>query len=201
MIKKISEKIKLSKEGWRDILYIVATVIIIAIITGFFIWSMRIIIKAINTAFFGINQDISSEILSFDLIGFNKIAPRLNINFSLFSETTPSSITEESVPIVEQQKEIIVDISKISLKILNGTTISGLAGSWKTKFIEAGFIKENISTGNANKRDYSGITITNNSSDAIIKKVVEVFGQSNISIKLEKDDNLNENAFTIIIGK
>lgn len=200
MIKKISEKIKLSKEGWRDILYIATTVIIIAIIAGFFIWSMRIIVQAINTAFFGINQDISSEILSFDLIGFNKIAPRFNINFSLFSETTPSS-TEESVPIIEQQKEIIVDISKIYLKILNGTTMSGLAGSWKTKFIEVGFIKENISTGNANKRDYSGITIINNSSDAIIKKVVEVFGQINISIKLEKDDNLDENTFTIIIGK
>ena len=134
-MKKFLEKIKLSKELWRDILYITATVIIIAIIAGFFIWSIRIIIKAVNAAFFKINQDISSEILSFDLVGFAKIAPRLNISFSLEEatgisnppEVAPLPVIEEPVLIVEQPieqpKEIIIDIFKISLKILNGTTM------------------------------------------------------------------------------
>lgn len=212
----ILEKIKsLSKEAKRDALYIAATVILIAIVAGFFIWSMKIAINAVDAAFFGAKKDVSSKVLSFDLIGFSKIAPKFNIQFS---SGESAIIPEAQVKIPEESKIVptastsvaeipastpaaIINISKISLKILNGTTISGLAGSWKTKFINAGFKTENISTGNADRRDYKGLTVKHNSSDTTAKKITDVLNQSNLSIKLEKDNNLGENIFTIIIGK
>ncbi len=213
MIKKFSEKIKLSKEGWKDISYIAATIIVVAVIAGFFIWSVKIVISAIDAAFFGINQNIFSEILSFDLIKFAKIAPRLNIRFPLeegIGISNPSEIALPSVAegststitqLIEQPKEIAVDISKISLKILNGTKILGLAGNWKNKFMEAGFITENISTGNADKKDYLNISISYNASSEALAKISDVLQSENLSIKASKDIKLSENSFVIIIGK
>lgn len=105
--------------------------------------------------------------------------------------------------LIETSAEIIEDIgiSNIKLEILNGTIAPGLAAFWKEKFTGAGFLANNIKTGNADKRDYFGITVYYNSTEAIFGKVSAVLNQSNLPIKTEKDVKLDNISFKIIIGK
>ena|SRR3989344_9546150 len=192
------------KEKQQDILYVLATVLIIGVIAGLFIWSISIVFKAVDAAFFVNQKDINEDILKFDFEGFKKIAPRLNINFELESavqEPVPliAAIPEEVATTTVQ--EIPVDISLINLEILNGTATKGLAADWKEKFVAAGFKAENIKTGNADNKNYSGIAIYHNAAEGALAKITDVFSQNNVSTKTEIDLKLDGISFIIIIGK
>lgn len=101
-------KIKLiSKEKKRDALYMAAMLVIIILIIGIFIFSLNIVIRAIDAAFINGGEDVSSEILSFNLNDFAKIASRLGINFN------PAEALKENIvpaPVIEQP--IIVPLSQ-----------------------------------------------------------------------------------------
>lgn len=87
------KKIKLiSKEKKRDVLYMTVTLIIVILITGIFIFSLNIVLRAIDATFVIGGEDVSSEILSFDLDNFAKVASRLGISFNL-SETPKENIS------------------------------------------------------------------------------------------------------------
>ena len=196
------------KEKQQDILYVLATVLIIGVIAGLFIWSISIVFKAVDAAFFVNQKDINEDILKFDFEGFKKIAPRLNINFELepaVQEPVPS--VQEPVPSVPEEvatttiQEIPVDISLINLEILNGTATKGLATDWKEKFAAVGFKAENIKTGNADNKNYSGIAIYHNAAEKALAKITDVFSQNSISTKTEIDLKLDGISFIIIIGK
>ena len=192
------------KEKQQDILYVLATVLIIGVIAGLFIWSISIVFKAVDAAFFVNQKDINEDILKFDFEGFKKIAPRLNINFELESavqEPVPliAAIPEEVATTTVQ--EIPVDISLINLEILNGTATKGLATDWKEKFAAVGFKAENIKTGNADNKNYSGIAIYHNAAEKALAKITDVFSQNSISTKTEIDLKLDGISFIIIIGK
>ncbi|MEK7062181.1 MAG: hypothetical protein AAB940_00360 [Patescibacteria group bacterium] len=94
------KKFKLiSKEKKRDALYMAATLIIVILITGIFIFSLNIVLRAIDAAFVIGGEDVSSEILSFNLDDFAKVASRLGISFN------PSEVLKENIvpaPIIEQ---------------------------------------------------------------------------------------------------
>ena len=196
------------KEKQQDILYVLATVLIIGVIAGLFIWSISIVFKAVDAAFFVNQKDINEDILKFDFEGFKKIAPRLNINFELepaVQEPVPS--VQEPVPSVPEEvatttiQEIPVDISLINLEILNGTATKGLATDWKEKFAAVGFKAENIKTGNADNKNYSGIAIYHNAAEGALAKIIDVFSQNSVSTKTEIDLKLDGISFIIIIGK
>jgi|SRR3989344_4631317 len=196
------------KEKQQDILYVLATVLIIGVIAGLFIWSISIVFKAVDAAFFVNQKDINEDILKFDFEGFKKIAPRLNINFELepaVQEPVPS--VQEPVPSVPEEvatttiQEIPVDISLINLEILNGTATKGLAADWKEKFAVAGFKAENIKIGNADNKNYSGIAIYHNAAEGALAKIIDVFSQNSVSTKTEIDLKLDGISFIIIIGK
>ena len=199
------------KEKQQDILYVLATVLIIGVIAGLFIWSISIVFKAVDAAFFVNQKDINEDILKFDFEGFKKIAPRLNINFELepaVQEPVPS--VQEPVPLTAAipeevatttVQEIPVDISLINLEILNGTATKGLATDWKEKFAAVGFKAENIKTGNADNKNYSGIAIYHNAAEKALAKITDVFSQNSISTKTEIDLKLDGISFIIIIGK
>ena len=74
-----------------------ATLVIIILIIGIFIFSLNIVIRAIDAAFIIGGEDVSSEILSFNLDDFVKA--RLGISFNP-SETPKENIIP--VPIIEQ---------------------------------------------------------------------------------------------------
>lgn len=72
----------ISKEKWRDVSYIAATVIIIAITIGLFVWSLNVVLRAVDVSFATDGENVSSEVLSFNLEEFAKIAPLLGIIFN-----------------------------------------------------------------------------------------------------------------------
>src|SRR3989344_5157340 len=134
------------KEKQQDILYVLATILIIGVIAGLFIWSISIVFKAVDAAFFVNQKDINED-------------------------------------------------------ILNGTATKGLATDWKEKFAAAGFKAENIKTGNADNKNYSGIAIYHNAAEGALAKITDVFSQNSISTKTEIDLKLDGISFIIIIGK
>jgi len=192
------------KEKQQDILYVLATVLIIGVIAGLFIWSISIVFKAVDAAFFVNQKDINEDILKFDFEGFKKIAPRLNINFELepaVQEPAPLTATIPEEVATTTVQEIPVDISLINLEILNGTATKGLATDWKEKFAAVGFKAENIKTGNADNKNYSGIAIYHNAAEGALAKITDVFSQNSVSTKTEIDLKLDGISFIIIIGK
>ena len=204
------DKIKsfFKKENRQDVLYVLATVLIVGAVAFLFIWSMSIVYKVVDAAFLVNQKDIGEDILKFDFDGFKKIASRLRIDFEP-SQSQEISIPQEPIqPIATTTEEtattteeIPVDISLINLEILNGTATKGLAADWKEKFVVAGFSEANIKTGNADNKNYSGIAVYHNSDEKILAKITDVFSQNNISAKTEIDSKLSNNSFTIIIGK
>lgn len=87
------------KEKKRDALYMAATLVIIILVIGIFIFSVNIVIRAIDAAFVIGGEDVSSEILSFNLDNFAKIASRLGISFN------PAEALKENIvpaPVIEQ---------------------------------------------------------------------------------------------------
>ena len=200
--KKISEKIKIlwQKENRREILYVFSTILIVGAAIALFIWASALVIKAINTAFIP-PTDFAIDVLSIDFEGLAKIAPRLGINIEAVNNQLNVQPEEKIESAEKVPSDINVDISNIRLEISNGTIMPGLAALWKEKFIKAGFSSDNITIGNAEKRDYSGIIVYYNSTEAVFGKISAVLNQSNVPIKTEKDEKLDNSYFEIIIGK
>jgi len=72
-----------SKEKRRDAAYAAATIAIIALTIGLFIWSVNVVLRAVDAAFvIGGEEDVSSAVLSFNLKGFTDVAPLLGIVFN-----------------------------------------------------------------------------------------------------------------------
>ncbi|MBI4993403.1 LytR C-terminal domain-containing protein [Candidatus Wolfebacteria bacterium] len=233
------EKIKVwIKENKIDIFYIAAMLLVIILTISVFFWSMNIILKAVNAVFAIIPQDVSADVLKFDLENFEKISKRMNINFQISrTENQPdvktgkneeekicAQIVVSAVSLDGQCQEFstpcdvpsdwqkvdkcpqmaiesAVNISKINIRILNGTATTGLAGQWKDKFKAAGFLDNNIKTANADKKDYVGMSVSYNASGEVLTKISEVLQSGNSQIKVSKDSKLSENYFEIIIGK
>jgi len=106
----IFNKIKIifkSKEARRDAAYAAATIAIIALTVGLFVWSVNIVLRAVDAAFvIGGEEDISSEVLSFNLKGFAEVAPLLGIILSSVetSAEMPSVISPPiQTPILEPE--------------------------------------------------------------------------------------------------
>lgn len=205
-IKKIKiflDKIKFlwQKENRREILYVFSTILIIGAVIILFIWTAMFVVRAINTAFIP-PANFDTDVLSIDFDGLVRIAPRLGIDIRAINNQSDAGLEEKSV-LIESTAKIAedIDIASIKLEILNGTITPGLAASWKEKFTGAGFLADNIKTGNADKRDYSGIVVYYNSTEAIFGKVSAVLNQSNLAIKTEKDEKLDNFSFKIIIGE
>lgn len=227
----LAEKIKyLWRRQNRDILYVFFMILIFGLIAGLFIWSMSIIIRAVDAAFV-VSQQESFEVLSFDFGEFAKVALRLGIVFpsaEVPSETSPIEKVDQvcaqvltpavspdgqcrefptpcDAPLdwqkVDKCSANITDVSQINLEILNGTIIKGLAAQWAKSFEEVGFKAENIKTGNADKKDYVGIVVYYNVDDGVLAKINSVLSQSNLPIRSEKDEKLDNLYFRIIIGK
>lgn len=178
-----------------------STILAIGAVVVLFIWVSTIVVKAINAAFVPpANLDI--DILSIDFEGLKNVAPRLGIDMGVVNNQSNIQPEEKGVltePVAKIAENI--DVASIKLEILNGTDIKGLAADWAKKFEEAGFGIENIKTGNAEKRDYAGITVYYNATEAVFGKVSAVLNQSNLPVKTEKDGKLDNLYFQIIIGK
>lgn len=195
------------KENKIDIFYVAAMILAIGSALVVFVWSMNIVLKAVNAAFAIIPQKMDSEIMRFDLESFEKISKKFKNDSQFFIQNSSSQNSEKPAAAAEiisastTPSEIIIDVSNVKIEILNGTVISGLAGQWKTKFINAGFLESGVKTGNADKRDYSGISVSYNAADKILAKIAGVLQPANLPIKSLKDDKLSENSFLIIVGK
>jgi hypothetical protein len=96
-------KIKsIPKEKKRGIAYMAATIVIIGLTLGFFIWAVNIVLQAVDASFVSSGEeDVSSEILSFNMDEFAKIAPRLGIKFSLEGVNTPVKANPVPAPTPE----------------------------------------------------------------------------------------------------
>jgi len=106
----IFNKIKIifkSKEARRDAVYAAATMAIIALTVGLFVWSVNIVLRAVDATFvIGGEEDISSEVLFFNLKGFAEVAPLLGIILN------PVEKPVESLPATSPSVQIFVPQSE-----------------------------------------------------------------------------------------
>lgn len=115
---------------------------------------------------------------------------------------TPTLAYEESEEeVVEEEVEEEVDVSEYKVKVLNGTTITGLAATIQAKLQSKGFTVLDI--GNATPRGYTTVEIQAKSSvsqEAIntLKEILE--GESyTIGTQDTLEDN-DENDIVVILG-
>lgn len=164
--------------------------------------------------------------VAFDFVEFSTIAGRLGVTFTPSPLTAPSTapppvtpqpstetvgtptttpLGAESTPtpspaVATTTTISSVDTVSVSLRVLNGSTVIGLAKLWASRFKEAGFTS--VAVGNAPGKDYAGVTIQYKPAHAAgvekIRKIVEKYGAS---VTAEKQ--VGENAqydVTVTVG-
>lgn len=199
----------LKERNLRDIIYSLTIVLFFVAAAFIFIRFTVFLTKSINSV--AGEKPAAVEATSFDLVTFSTIATRLRIPFVLApppappvqpsppSQELPAAETTEQ-PAVEEQ-ETAVDITKLSLRILNGTAVVGLAKKWQGYLGEVGF--KAITVGNAAVRNYTGVTIQYKSSaSGALEKIKEVVTDHGASVTGESQVGDSESYdVTLIIGK
>lgn len=198
-------------QSWRDLIYFSSTILFFAVVFFLFVWSTVFLVRSIN-AVAGKPELRDLEANTFDLEGFSKAAKRLNIPLILPTPVLPAApapgvslpvspvgSTQESskkTPLARQA----VRSEDVSINILNGTNVAGLARRWQDYFTKAGFDK--ITIGNAQKKNYVGVIIKykTNFSDILdtVQKVISINGGKVASSEVE--DNLGYDII-IILGR
>ncbi|OGK17141.1 hypothetical protein A2690_02090 [Candidatus Roizmanbacteria bacterium RIFCSPHIGHO2_01_FULL_39_12b] len=111
---------------------------------------------------------------------------------------TPSFIepTQEPEPTVEED----VDISTFKVKILNGTSVAGLAAKVQKQLEDVGFTVSGI--GNADKKDYQQVVIQAKSTipSSAVDKLKEAIGGTYTFGTQEELDDSEENDIVVIVG-
>jgi hypothetical protein len=117
------------------------------------------------------------------------------------ADTTQAPADTET-PVDLEEEEL--DLTTITVSVLNGSGIAGEAGKVKDLLSEAGFSEDNIQTGNADSYDYQDISVSLKSGlpEKLIESI-ETSLSSNYEVKISGDD-LQENStydVVIIVGK
>lgn len=118
------------------------------------------------------------------------------------NNNTETEISQTATPTPQEEEKI--DLTNITVSVLNGSGIAGEAGKVKNLLITGGFSEDKITTGNADKYDYLGISISQkeNLSDNVTEALNKTLSDTyDVTIS---EDNLQENStydVVIIVGK
>lgn len=113
------------------------------------------------------------------------------------STPTPTTTPE---PDVEEE----IDLTKVTMSILNGSGIAGEAGKVKDLLSGVGFTDENIETGNADSYNYEGITLSikENLSEDIVEEIDKALSDD-YDVEVSEDKLQEDSTYdvVIIVGK
>lgn len=141
----------------RDLLYPSILVVFFIVVGIVFFFATRFISQSINKVF---SFEQSTETQALDLARYALVAKKLGIPLETgaVGGATPVAppIEAEVAPSAPISAETILDESKLSIAIYNGTKTAGLAGKLKSVLEEAGFTVKK--TGNKSN-DYPQTTI------------------------------------------
>jgi hypothetical protein len=120
---------------------------------------------------------------------------------AVMEENTAVQTTETATPTPVEEE---VDLTGVTISILNGSGIAGEAGKVKNLLSENGFTADNIQAGNADSYDYEDISVSVKSDlsekvyEAIDSALSEVY-----DVKLSEDELQDSSSFdvVIIVGK
>lgn len=199
---------KIFREKGRNIIYGAVLAVFFGIGGLVFIWSVAFLTKAVNIV---VGSKVSTGEITpttVDIVKFSTISGRLGISFTpprpgapRAPEPAPPPPEPEPTPPPAEAPPEEPDLSQIKAQILNGTTIAGLAKTWKGYFESEGL--SDIATGNAQRRNYDGVTIQYKLSASLaLEKVREVISGHGAAIAEEiqaEESSLYD--ITLIIGK
>lgn len=197
----------------RDLSYILGMLLFFAICAWAFLWAVFFLVSTIDSVT-GTEAGVAVQPTSVDLIKFSAVASRLRVPFSLpkrgvdvkptieSSSLTPQA-PEPPAPVEQVEPEVVLepDLSQVKAQILNGTTIKGLAKTWKGYLEGEGF--SNVAVGNAARRNYTGVTLQYKlSAQAALERVKKVVASHDMSISSENAEaESTPYDITVIIGK
>lgn len=119
-------------------------------------------------------------------------------------EVAPTQEPVRETPVPTQVPEEEVDLTSISISVLNGSGIAGEAGKVKDLLSAGDFSEDNIETGNADSYDYEGVTIsTKENTPETVYNTVETLLSDDYEVTLS-EDNLSEDSeydIEIIVGQ
>jgi len=111
---------------------------------------------------------------------------------------TPFQLTQSTpTPTVAEEK---IDKSEVKIEVLNGTSVAGLAGKLKDELVKLGYEADNIETGNSDD-DVTTTTVTFKETypESDREEVIELLEDTYTNVD-DKEDDLDEFDFTIVIG-
>lgn len=115
--------------------------------------------------------------------------------------TTPIAATSTPTPTEETEP---VDLTTYSVSILNGSGTAGEAGNAQGLLIEAGFVEENVETGNADSYDYeeTEISLKEGTPNAVFEAIQTALGETYTIVRSEEPlGETSEFDVLIIVGQ
>lgn len=111
---------------------------------------------------------------------------------------TPNFQTPTDMPTETPVEE--VDVATFNVKVLNGTTVAGLAAKVQGQLETAGFTVSSI--GNADRKDYQQVVIQAKTSvpTSAIDKLKEAIGTTYTFAEQEELDDTEEDNIVVILG-
>lgn len=216
----------LRSQSVRSLLYAAAFLTVFGLAIVILIWSLLFLARLIDS----INVTSEEEpipVSVFNLTDFALISRKLGITLPAepprqpspppapaspaggpppppVATETPVVSEPEPVPAATTSQETPPPApGEISLQLLNGTSITGLAKVWQGKFEDAGF--QGITIGNAAQRDYSGVEITTRPSKkeilTVIRATLTQYGVSEDAVREITGSEEGEYDVVIILGK
>lgn len=201
----------LKSQSIRSLLYAAAFLAVFGLATSLFIWSLIFLARLIDS----INVTSEEEpipVSVFNLADFALISRKLGITLPAAQPRQPTAppppaVDSETPSVPEPLPEATTSPEtkppptreEVSLQILNGTTISGLAKAWQGKFEDAGF--QVIALGNASRQDYIGVEIVSKlSKKEIIPVIREVFARFGVSEDTIREiEGVEESEYDVVI--
>lgn len=138
----------------RNLLYASILIVLFALILWFFSWTLLFHISLIRSL--RVTEDVSSSSL---LQLPSSVMDKLGITLSSSTPSLAPSFLSVSTTTLVAPTSSLASLSpaELSLTLLNGTSIKGLANVWQDKLVKVGFL--HITTSNADRRDYVGVYI------------------------------------------
>lgn len=177
------------------ILFLIGGIVVISVFT------LAFLLHTFDAVIFISDEDVASGADSFHIAAFQTFAPRFGIAINDLIPLSPQSHPKEQAPLSTPIPSISpLDLSDLTLRILNGTGIPGLANTWKERFETKGL--RHVSIGNAPGTNEQGIVITYKPEKKIFLEALrEIMRQYTDTLISEQADSALSDDVVIIIGK
>lgn len=198
LIKKIGQ---ITHATLLDLLYIGVIFLLTGGVVIISVSTLIFLLRTFDAVIFASGEETAQSAPSFNITGLRILAPRFGVVVNdLDTPLSSPFYKKEEIPLSTPVISISPPLSGLRLRILNGTSISGLAGTWKKRFEDHGL--GGVSVGNAPQRDMKGIMIFYRPEKEIflkgVRDILESYGS--IAIRQESDGSLS-NDMVVMIGE